>query len=279
MLKQIILSLILTLSCATLMAQGQSLNSSFSTDRKGKWEVSLIMGSGNYLNEALMDEDILLPGYDGLTDLGIDSDPSLYLSSDSYNYNSIANIAGLEFGYFITNNIQVTASVSATIGSTPSVDYIERVQIGDEVSMLDIPAYNYLEGRIDQRCIASVGANYYIDTRAPRISLYFGAECAYSYASLETSLPYTGEVDEDGLSTAIYQSYVSGGYAQTISGVTVAGIEYLLTENLTLGVRFSPISYTCGMIMLCPQSYGNYGVTHNDVKIFSFPKVKFGFRF
>lgn len=269
----------LSLLCATTVAQEQSEKSSFSTSRKGKWDVALMMGSGNYLNEALLDEDILLPGYDGLTDIGIDGDPSLYLSSDSYNYNSLANIAGLEFGYFVHDNIQLTLSASATIGATPSVDYIERMQIGDEISMLDIPAYEYIEGRIDQRCIGSVGANYYINTKSPRINVYVGAECAYSFASLETSLPYTGETTESGETTAIYQSYISGGFAQTISAVTVAGVEYLLCENLTLGIRFSPVTYTCGLIALRPQSYGDYNVRHDSIKIFAFPKVRFGFRF
>ncbi len=277
--------------CVSAFAQGNGTNGSSYAPKKGDWQISLNLGSGNFLPTE--DLELLLPDNkittDGtLDDLGIgtgdsenQSQESAYLLNlGSFNENSLLNIAGIQFGYFLTDKIELNANFSMSVAANPSIDYIEGVSLSDDsTDILDIPAYEYMEATVSSKYMGKVGANYYFNTKADRIQLYAGAAAGFGYARIEATTPYTGvEVEtEDGSSDPVelYQSSYRAGSIQSYSGMLNAGAVYNFNENLNLGFEISPVSYSYSFIQMTSQGMSYYA-THHYIKAFSFPTVKFG---
>ncbi len=286
MIKKLVTSFLALCVALPVMAQS-SASSDMLGPKRGDFQVSLNLGSGKFLNEALFDSNSILPSYNG-SSVGLNpggtnqsSDPSIYLNLGSFNDNSLVNIAGIQGAYFITDRIQINALFSMDISSTPQKDYVEGESVNSDGSYdpLDIPSQLYVEGRVSNKFMSAVGANYYFNTNSSRIDLYAGLSFGFNFANLETRMPYAYDESDPENDAALYSNYLRGGKIQTIGVHTVAGIEYALAEGLFLGFEISPISYQNSLLTISTQNSANYNVIHNYVKILSFPTLKFGFRF
>ena len=73
---------------------------------------------------------------------------------------------------------------SMNIGVTPKKDYIE----GDRtVQDMQIPAKQYLEGKIKNNWSINIGSNYYFNTKNERINLYVGGLLGWQMGRIQTT--------------------------------------------------------------------------------------------
>ena len=292
MINKLKISIFSMLVCAaSLSAQSNGGNSTDGTfkPQKGNWQISVNLGNGDFMPTE--DLEYLLPdnklGSGTLPDLGLGWSGSanqsqaigVVLNTGSFNNNSLTNIASLEFGYFVTDLIQVNASFCMDLASNPSKDYLEGVEVNPGTSdPLDIPGYEYMEATISSKYMAKVGGNYYFSTKSDRVQLYAGLAATYAFARMDAQTPYTG-VEFGGDPVELYQPSNRVGFVQSVSALANVGVEYGITENLNIGFEVSPISYTTSMLAMQLQGFAPYYAVHDYVKAFAFPTVKLGIRF
>ena len=237
------------------------------------------------------------------------SDPATYLQLGDLNSNNLVNIIGIQGKYFLTDRWDVNLMFSMNIGVTPKKDYIE----GDKtVTDMQIPALQYLEGRIKNNWSVNIGSNYYFNTKNERINLYVGGLLGWQMGRIETTLPYTGimvsdkDMNTDGTDTDLQPTpdqdrqdngpvvddkdvtgtplevYIPNSKAGQIFGLraaTVAGIEYSMGKGLILGFEIQPVAYRYDMIQIIPKGTPVYNVGHHNINLFALPNLKLGFRF
>ena len=253
----------------------------------------MILGSSQMFNNNT--ENYLLPTYwngqnYSFPNVGLgntsghqSSDPATYLQLGDLNSNNLVNIIGIQGKYFLTDRWDVNLMFSMNIGVTPKKDYIE----GDKtVTDMQIPALQYMEGRIKNNWSVNIGSNYYFNTKNERINLYVGGLLGWQMGRIETTLPYTGvmvndkDMDTDGDDTNLQPSqdlsgqdnspvvddgdvtgtpmevYIHNSKAGQIFGLraaAVAGIEYSLSKGLILGFEVQPVAYRYDMIQIIPK--------------------------
>ena len=169
MIKKLCIILLSVCTVAPVMAQQYSSSDDASfAPKKGQWQVSMVMGSSQMFNNNT--ENYLLPTYwngqnFSFPNVGLgnntsgnqSSDPATYLQLGDLNSNNLVNIIGIQGKYFLTDRWDVNLMFSMNIGVTPKKDYIE----GDKtVTDMQIPALQYLEGRIKNNWSVNIGSKY-----------------------------------------------------------------------------------------------------------------------
>lgn len=302
MIKKLCILFLSVLFVAPLVAQQENGkdNASF-RPKKGDWQVSLHMGKGQFFNE-IGGMNYLLPKQyvpgASVGDLGLSGgetpnqsgDPGLYLDlGSSFNDNSVINIASFQGAYFLTERWQLTATFTMDLSRTPKKDYLESSFPGyEDEDPLALPNYKYIEGRLSNKWMASVGGNYYFDTKNERISLYGGALAGFQMARIRTSAPYTGELVQTGLTeegepiydpVELYRAGSRVGSVWGLRGALVAGIDFSLMPGLLLGFEVQPFSYNYAVMRIQPKGLKSYDASFHNMKVFSFPTLKLGIRF
>lgn len=283
MIKKLCILFLSVCIVAPLMAQQYSSgdNASFAP-KKGQWQVSLVLGHGNFYDENRI--QTLLPTYTGTqtNPVGIDNSLGYYLNLGSLNGNSLVNMAGIQGKYFITDRIDINVMFSMNINITPKKDYVE----GDgSVPDMNIPDYKSLDAKMTNNWLLNVGSNYYFRTRNARINPYLGGVAGFQMGRIEMTKPYTGETvadpDMDGEEVDPLV-YIPAGRAGQVYGFNVgavAGIEYSLAEGLILGLEVQPVSYRYNLLQVCPKGLPKYSACNHDLKIIASPVLKLGIRF
>lgn len=301
MIKKLCILFLSVFLIAPVMAQQENGKDDASfKPKKGEWQLSVNLGSGQFFNE-IDGMNYLLPKYvkEGnngsaeTPDIGIgegstpnqSADPAYYLNLGSLNNNSIVNIASLQAAYFLTNRVQLNAFFSMDLSSTPKKDFIESAYKEDS-DPLNLPNYKYIEGRIASKWMAGIGSNYYFSTRNERINLYLGVLAGFQMGKIETVTPYTGEMIKDNVEgeeveepIELYRPSQKAGSVYSVRGSFVGGVEFSLMKGLVLGLEVHPVSYAYSVISIQPQGTASYNTTHHNIKAFAFPTLKFGFRF
>ena len=280
--------------------------------RKGQWEISAHMGNSQMFNQDLSGyllptyynngsfwNPVGLPSYNGTANQS--GDPGMYLNLGSLENNSLVNLIGLQGKYFITDNLDINLMFNMNIQMTPSKDFIE----GDNsVKNLPIQQSQYMEGRLTNIWSASVGSNYYFNTRNERINLYVGGALGWQMGNIQTVLPYTGETvpndiesedhegdnaDEESFGDIIgdlledpIEMYIPNsraGQIMALKAAATAGIEYSVAKGLVVGFEVQPVSYVGSMVRICPKGETKYVATHHQIGLLSAPRLRIGFRF
>lgn len=309
MIKKLCILLLLVYPFASLLAQKDNNNednhASFAP-KKGQWQISIVLGNGTFYNEDNMDR--LLPDYGsaqigfGETSKNQSADPGIFLNLGSLNNNSLVNICGMQGKYFLTDRWDVNLTFSMNINLTPKKDFTEGeytnpYQPSDNITDMNIPAYQYLEGRMTNQWMTSVGSNYYFKTRNGHINPYVGGIFGFQMGRIETNRPYTGVKvanpdvtppadSEDGINDPQYQEPIEMYFPSSRAGqlygfhvAAVAGIEYSFSKGLLLGFEAQPLSYRYNVLEICPKGLPRYSAKQHNIKIFAMPVVKLGMRF
>ncbi len=252
---------------------------------KGEWQISLLFGNGtffrqydgmNYLLPTHGGQSVGLPGEGNQS-----GDPGMYLNLGTIGENSVVNIAGIQVKYFLTERWSLNAMFSMNISLTPKKDFVS----GDaSVPEMPVPAYKYVEGRMNNSWMANVGSDYYFRTKNARINPYLGAVAGFQMARLETNTPYTGEtVTDPGTGeeqpVELYRSSHRSGQIWGMEGSLVAGIEFSLMKGLVLGFEVRPVSYNYSRIQIKPSGMSPYEADHHNIRLFTLPNLKLGMRF
>lgn len=313
MIKKLCILFLSVLLVVPAMAQlGNNKDGASFRPKKGDWQVSINLGSGQFFNE-VSGMNYLLPAYiraDGyLPDVGFNQSIGELTSNQStdiglaldlgasFNDNSIVNVASFQGAYFLTDRIQLNAFFTMDLNITPKKDYIESAY-KEANDPLNLPGYKYMEGRIASKWMLGVGGNYYFPTKNERINLYAGALLSFQMGKIETTTPYSGETIKDNVTDdeassgetidgadnkeepiELYRSSNKAGSVWALSGALVGGIEYSLVKGLVLGLEIQPAAYNYTVLKIQPQGMASYNASHHNIRVFAFPTLKFGFRF
>lgn len=293
MKKGLIITLFAAFAVLSSSAQQGSGVESF-RPKKGDWQVGLTMGRGQFFsNESLT---FLIPtvnsGTGGMDPVGPGDTPSTYLKigdANIMNNNSLVNMAGMHGKYFLTDRIDLNIAAAMDLNVTPSKDYQEGINFNGSESdfggdvpdgSLDIPAHKAIYGNVTNNWMIDFGSNYYFHTKNERISLYAGAVVGFRMGSIQQVRPYTGvEVGEGNDPIEMYTPSVTGGHMYGLKFGAIAGAEYSLANGLVLGLEVNPVTYYYSALSIAPKLTGRYNASYSNVRAFSCPTLRIGFRF
>ena len=245
----------------------------FAQDYKsGNIQASLLLG-----NSMTFDQDLnyVLPKY-GNDNIGIgdnlgakSDDPGIYLNFNDLGNGNMVNIAGLQFHYYLSDEMEINAMFAMDIRSTPKKDFQEGVQ----GSTLNVQGQQYMVGQLSNNWISSLGFNYHLSP-TDRVDLYLGIRGGYQQGRITTYTPYTGNVGDP-----IYRPDDKKGQVHCIQGAAVLGIGYYLAPGLSLGFEAAPCAYQYSVLEVIPTGMGPYQADHHAIRIFASPMLKLGIRF
>jgi hypothetical protein len=317
--KLVIVAALMTLGSGAMAqdegtSSGGGFFSGLSLNTNNKFSVSLMLGNAN-----LFDQDLsyVLPKYGSSYGLGANNgtekstDPGAYIKLNNLGKGDITNMAGIRFGYYITDGIDVNMSFGMDLRSTPHKNYVEN----ENVAGLTIEGAKYIEGKIQNNWLLSVGGNYHFGVSNERVDMYAGVQVGYQHGQLTVTTPYTdkdynylmsgemptysgkegledpaepeGPKDEynteanntDDVTEVLYFPRSKAGQVNCITAALVAGINYSLTDGLFLGVEFAPYGFQYSLLEVCPKGGRVYQASHYANRFFANPMLKLGFRF
>ena len=303
------------------MAQPKESCECMFSPKAGQWELDLKLGQGQFFND-MTGLYYLLPAADG-TAMGIglngtdyaefaglgnnyiSADLSTYvLNIGSLNYNSLVNIAGIQGRYFITNHIDINLMAAYNLNMQPHKDYIEgeyygvgeinAMQLGYDASEItnkvgigDTYASKAILGAVTHSLMAQIGADYYFNTRNPRINPFLGIFGQYKLARIQAYYPYTGQttnydVFDDVLQyddIAMYRASGRAGQVMGFGGGITMGLDFSLMEGLILGFEVAPVAYQYSLMHLQVMGQDAYYAMNHNLRAFTYPQLKLGIRF
>lgn len=281
MIRKLCTILLTALTVAPLMAQpGSWVSDEDYIPQKGQWQVSMVVGNSGFFNEDL--NSYLVPkistteGSIGLPNGSTDASGNMsqYLNISGFNNNSFS-IVGIQTKVFLTDHWELNTSFGVNIDLTPSRDYVE----GDtSVPDMIIPDQQYINAQTSHNWYVTLGTSRYFKLFNPRIHPYLGVALTCQMARLVTMEPYVGE-DGAGDDLHLYQSGTNIGQALCGKAALVAGVEYSVAPGLVLGFEFHPGSYRYDIIQMAPRGFDVYTASHQSIRVFEMPVLKFGVRF
>ena len=283
MIKKLSIFLIAVLTVASLWAQpAERSGSAVYAPRAGQVQVSAVLGSGLYF-DYLDNLTPLLPSYMPGDELGIDPTQKgvgYYLQMGSLDKNPIVNLAGIQGKFFVTNRFALNAMFAMQIDVTPQRDYIEGINL-ESSGLLDLGGIQWVEGRLTDKYLVNVGADYYFNNCNGRLFPYIGVLGGFQHARVQAYLPYTGievptETGTDPIE--LYALDNRAGEAYAISGAITAGVEYNLLPGMNIALEVRPFNYYYTAIRMYADGQ-EYNAYEMQFKFFAFPQLKIGFRF
>ncbi|HPK39881.1 MAG TPA: BT1926 family outer membrane beta-barrel protein [Bacteroidales bacterium] len=283
MIKKLSIFLIAVLTVASLGAQpAERSGSAVYAPRAGQVQVSAVLGSGLYF-DYLDNLTPLLPSYMPGDELGIDPTQKgvgYYLQMGSLDKNPIVNLAGIQGKFFVTNRFALNAMFAMQIDVTPQRDYIEGINL-ESSGLLDLGGIQWVEGRLTDKYLVNVGADYYFNNCNGRLFPYIGVLGGFQHARVQAYLPYTGievptETGTDPIE--LYALDKRAGEAYAISGAITAGVEYNLLPGMNIALEVRPFNYYYTAIRMYADGQ-EYNAYEMQFKFFAFPQLKIGFRF
>ena len=293
MIKKLSIFLIAVLTVASLGAQpAERSGSAVYAPRAGQVQVSAVLGSGLYF-DYLDNLTPLLPSYMPGDELGIDPTQKgvgYYLQMGSMDNNPIVNLAGIQGKFFVTNRFALNAMFAMQIDVTPQRDYIEGINLESTSysssssygsGLLNQGGIQWVEGRLTNKYLVNVGADYYFNNCNGRLFPYIGVLGGFQHARVQAYLPYTGIEVSTETGTDPIELYAldnRAGEAYAISGAITAGVEYNLLPGMNIALEVRPFNYYYTAIRMYADGQ-EYNAYEMQFKFFAFPQLKIGFRF
>jgi hypothetical protein len=301
MTKNLVIVAALMTMCGGAMAQEEGTSGGGSLNTNNKFQISLQLGNGfmfdqqtSYLTPKYGSNSEFGIGYYG--DAGQSNDPGTYLNIANIGENNIMNMAGISFAYYIADGIDINMSFGMDLRSTPKHDYLEGIEDNGKTI---IQANNYVEGQLKHNWMLNVGGNYHFTTSNEKVDFYVGAKAGFQHGMIETTTPYTDKdyqymistatsYDADGNVTNVAKPYeyevvyaprTGSGQINCITAAVVSGVNYSLSEGLTLGVEFLPYAFQYSLLEVCPQGSKVFQADHFANRFFASPMLTLGFRF
>jgi hypothetical protein len=330
MTKKLVIVAALMTFCGSVFAQdtsdeenaseGGGFLSGISLKTNNKFQVSLMLGNSDMFNQKAtyyLRTDYKADNI-GLGDGAVQSaDPEAYLQLNSLGDNSLLNMAGINFAYYITEGLDVNMSFGMDLRSTPKKSYVEPFNANG----MNIQGAKWMEGRVTNNWFLTAGSNYHFKVTNEKIDFYGGLKVGYQHGQLTVTTPYTdeeaayldlvstdgnGRVNDDHVHTTaditvsdanekgerttqkdnglVVDGVVSNprsgaGQINCITFSVTAGVSYKFAQGLSIGVEFEPYAYRYSMLEVCPKAARVYQAAHYANRFFASPMLKFGFRF
>jgi hypothetical protein len=289
MTKNLVIVAALMTMCGGAMAQEEGTSGGGSLNTNNKFQISLQLGNGFMFEQ---ETSYLTPKYSSNSEFGLgdgaagqSNDPGTYLNIANIGENNIMNMAGISFAYYIADGIDINMSFGMDLRSTPKHDYLEGIEDNDNKRI--IQGNNYVEGQLKHNWMLNVGGNYHFTTSNEKVDFYVGAKAGFQHGMIETTTPYThldygyllNSIDNENEYEVVYAPRTGSGQINCITAAVVSGINYSLSEGLTLGVEFAPYAFQYSLLEVCPQGSKVFQADHFANRFFASPMLTLGFRF
>ena len=295
MTKNLVIVAALMTMCGGAMAQdegtsGGGFGGGGSINSNNKFQISLQLGNGN-----MFDQDLtyLAPKYNANEEFGIgggtgqSDDPGAYLNIANIGESRIVNLAGIKFAYYLTDGIDINMSFGMDLHSTPKHDYLEGLQSQNKTI---VQGNQYVEGQLKHNWMLNIGGNYHFTTSNEKVDFFLGVQAGFQHGMIETTTPYTNKdyeylisaatgVDKPNEYEVVYAPRTGSGQINCITAAIVSGVNYSLSEGLTLGVEFAPYAFQYSLLEVCPQGSKVFQADHFANRFFASPMLTLGFRF
>jgi hypothetical protein len=280
MLKKLYIMIFVSLLAVSLQAQQGGQNIPYAP-QKGNFQVDMLIGPSSFFFQSnysglsyLLPSDVQNDG--SIEDMGLDgNDMKYYFNLGSLNTNTLSNMIGVRGSYFILDELEINAMFAMNINLTPKKDFVE----GDfTISEMPIPNYKYVLGETNHTFNVEMGLNYRFKLPNERISPYIGAYAGFMMARVETVYPYTGET-LSGDPIELYRSTYRAGQEYAIRAGFMAGIDFAVLPGFIIGLEVAPASYQYSVVDIRPTGLSPFQADDHFIRIFSQPRIKFGFRF
>ena len=260
-MRKIIITLIAAVLFLPVFAQEQVKEYA---PKKGNFQASLLLGDRMYyqLSELYLYRNSTL----------VDLYPTEFrFSNNDWNSNSIMDMIGVEFKYFVLDQLSISFVGAGSVNSTPSREFQEGVNTGSPVT--GVPDYDYIEANLTTRLVGSLGVNYHFALAKERIQPYVGVQGTFQYAQVNAITPYTG--DPADIDNGVRTGQIFGW-----SPSLVVGIEYALTPGLLIGFEIKPVSYYySGAELFASRGLPAMTGVNHEFTFLAHPRFKIGFRF
>lgn len=233
---------------------GSSLNAQYGA---GTLKLSLALGNSPYV---------------GLLQSPTQTSSTQYLSVEGARWisgsnNSLVNMVGMEFKFFVADELSVKFIGGGQTSYTPGQNEIPGVD--DDVYPFDpqtaLPKFSDIKEQSYHQYLAQIGVDKYI-VRG-KAAIYFGAEGGFRYGGSSSK-----SITENSAGTSIAQVY---GF----HGAITCGAEYGTESGLFAGVEIRPASfaYTACTIEPIPGAFQN--AENSTFGFFVYPMLRFGVNF
>ncbi len=290
MKKRLISALIVAVSCLTLSAQNRDGAESY-RPKKGDVQASLILGRGQFFSTDKM--QFLIPSINTATGemlpvgSGVDPEYILKIGEGNTNNNSVVNMAGVQVKWFVHDHWDVNFSAALDLNMTPKKNFEEGIEV--DGGSLNVPSSQYIVGNISNSWMVDVGTNYYFLPKNERIALYLGVVLGHRMGYVQQSMPYTGiEIPTDNNGDGVFDDsdpielYIPAATSGVLYGAKaglVAGAEFALAPGLVLGLEVNPVTYYLSVLTIQPKLTGTFITPYHNIRAFTCPQLKLGFRF
>jgi len=160
---------------------------------------------------------------------------------------------------------------SMDIGVQPKHHYTEGIPEAQ------LSGHKYVMGRLTNDWLATVGSNYYLNNCNGRVFPYIGVLGGFQHARIQTTFPYTGEMQGDEWAEEYY-AHARAGEVFGITGAITAGIEYNLLPGLNFAFEVRPFNYMYTVARMYTEGL-NWNANLHTFKFFALPQLKIGIRF
>lgn len=209
-----------------------------------KFSGAILFGNGIYLSEPIV------PASPGTNDWTVDGYAPV--ASGISSFNSITNMIGAEFRYFVSNKIALKFNGSGIFRNTPARDNIPGVTPATSGAVDPsspsagwIPNYAATVMDNSLNVNVSVGVERHF-TSSSKLSPYCGIMVPFCYARHSQYDPtVTVDMSKPTLDNAVNITDVGIRHIEQIGfgGQLVSGADYNLSESLFIGLEIKPVSY------------------------------------
>ena len=257
--KLALVAAVMSVCCGAMAQEG---GSGLSTNNK--IQVSLLMGNQITFNGEWGN---LKPSYSSEDAGTLGGSPEASLSINNLGESPL-NFAGIQFGYFLSDNIDINLQFGMDIRKTPQKDMIGALH----GSTSAVPNQLAIDGSVKNHWLANLGFNYHLGTSNEKVDFYVGAQGGYQNAHVVTNYVYNGTV-------YLLRPEKEDGMIHCITGAAVAGVSYSFVPGFSIGFETAPFAFNYSMLEIATPGFGVYQSEFKDFRFFASPMLKLGIRF
>lgn len=228
--------------------------SAFTQYSAGTFKVSLNLGNSPY--------NVVYAPYQASSS---QTNPATGASWVSGGSNSLVNMMGMEFRYFVANQIAIKLLAGGQSILIPAQNDIPGTSSGSYDPQTDIPTFTDIAEQKIHQYMVLVGADKYFVKN--NVALYTGIEGGFRYAANSSK-----SIAEQSAGTSIGEVY---GF----NGAITFGAEYNMNDGLFLGLEIRPVSFAYTVTTIEPVPGASQKADNYNCGFFVYPMMKVGIRF
>lgn len=252
-----------------------------SAEKSKRFTMAVIFGNGTLLSEPTVPSS---PTADDWTVTG----EAPYASGIS-DVNSLANMIGAEFRYFVSKRVALRLSGNGSFRNTPAQDNVQGITPATSGAIDTespnagwIPNYDATVMNNSITGNAAIGLEFHFKSTS-KASPYWGVMIPATYTRRSLYDPTViVDMQNPSLSSAVRITDVGTRHVEQIGfgGQIILGGDYNFTESLYISFEIKPVSYIYGFNIKIPaQGLESRSADTHSFGFFAQPVLKLGMRF